>query len=88
MGSGMISPTPVQIEEALRDKQRVVVLGDPGSGKGTMLKYLALRLAKDIEAPLPILLPLNSYARSAIRNSTYNPIFPNTLRRAPKVWLR
>ncbi len=56
--------TPIQIEEALREKSRVVVLGDPGSGKSTLLKYLALRLAKDPEAPLPVLLPLNAYARA------------------------
>lgn len=63
MGRGM-SAVPVQIEEALREKTRVVVLGDPGSGKSTMLKYLALRLAKDKDAPLPILLPLNAYAKA------------------------
>jgi hypothetical protein len=63
MGRGA-SSAPVQIEEALREKTRVVVLGDPGSGKSTMLKYLALRLAKDSDAPLPILLPLNAYARA------------------------
>ncbi len=63
MGRGA-SSAPVEIEEALREKTRVVVLGDPGSGKSTMLKYLALRLAKDNEAPLPILLPLNAYART------------------------
>jgi formylglycine-generating enzyme required for sulfatase activity/energy-coupling factor transporter ATP-binding protein EcfA2 len=55
---------PVQIEEALREKKRVVVLGDPGSGKSTLLKHLALRLAKDPEAPLPILLPLNAFAKA------------------------
>lgn len=55
---------PAQIEEALREKNCVVVLGDPGSGKSTMLKYLALRLARDPEAPLPILLPLNAYAKT------------------------
>ena len=55
---------PVEIEEALREKNCVVVLGDPGSGKSTMLKYLALRLARDPNAPLPILLPLNAYAKT------------------------
>lgn len=63
-GRGMNASAPVQIEEALREKTRVVVLGDPGSGKSTMMKYLALRLAKDDQAPLPILLPLNAFARA------------------------
>ncbi len=66
MGRGM-SAAPMQIEEALREKTRVVVLGDPGSGKSTMLKYLALRLAKDDKAPLPILLPLNAYAKALLQ---------------------
>ena len=64
LGRGMKASAPVQIEEALGEKTRVVVLGDPGSGKSTMLKYLALRLAKDSKAPLPILLPLNAFARA------------------------
>ena len=66
MGRGM-SAAPMQIEEALREKTRVIVLGDPGSGKSTMLKYLALRLAKDNDAPLPILLPLNAYAKALLQ---------------------
>ena len=61
------SSLPVQIEAALREKTRVVVLGDPGSGKSTLLKHLTLRLAKDPQAPLPILLPLNAYARALER---------------------
>lgn len=54
---------PLHIEEALGKQPRVVVLGDPGSGKSTLLKYLALRLAAEEGAPLPILVPLNAYAR-------------------------
>ncbi|MBP7688936.1 MAG: NACHT domain-containing protein [Thermoflexales bacterium] len=53
---------PVRVEEAMRDKSRVVVIGDPGSGKSTLLKHLALRLAVEANAPLPILVPLNAYA--------------------------
>jgi formylglycine-generating enzyme required for sulfatase activity/energy-coupling factor transporter ATP-binding protein EcfA2 len=56
---------PLRVEEALgreEKKKRVVVLGDPGSGKTTLLKHLALRLADEPGAPLPILAPLNAYA--------------------------
>jgi formylglycine-generating enzyme required for sulfatase activity/energy-coupling factor transporter ATP-binding protein EcfA2 len=57
------NPSPVRIEEVLGKESRVVVLGDPGSGKSTLLKYIALRLASEANAPLPILMPLNAYAR-------------------------
>ena len=39
-------------------------LGDPGSGKSTLLKFLTLRLAAEKDAPLPIILPLNAFARA------------------------
>ncbi len=55
---------PLRVEDALGKETRVVVLGDPGSGKSTLLKYLTLRLADEEDAPLPILLPLNAYARA------------------------
>ena len=55
---------PIRVEDALGEETRVVVLGDPGSGKSTLLKYLTLRLAAEDDAPLPILLPLNAYARA------------------------
>ncbi len=60
---------PVAVEEAMRDHARVVVLGDPGSGKSTLLKHLALSLAAEKGAPLPILVPLNAYART-LQNGT------------------
>lgn len=58
---------PVRVEEAMRDQPRVVVIGDPGSGKSTLLKHLALRLASEPNAPLPILVPLNAYADALSR---------------------
>jgi formylglycine-generating enzyme required for sulfatase activity/DNA-binding SARP family transcriptional activator/energy-coupling factor transporter ATP-binding protein EcfA2 len=62
-----LSP-PVRVEEAINQKNRLVILGDPGSGKTTMLKYLALTLAKNKDSPLPILIPLNAYARVISRH--------------------
>ncbi|MCP4542439.1 MAG: SUMF1/EgtB/PvdO family nonheme iron enzyme [Chloroflexi bacterium] len=61
------SAAPVHIEEALAEKERVAVIGDPGSGKTTLLKYLALRLAAESKAPLPVLVPLNAYAGALSR---------------------
>ncbi|MBI5305495.1 MAG: SUMF1/EgtB/PvdO family nonheme iron enzyme [Chloroflexi bacterium] len=58
---------PVRVEQALAQKSRVVVIGDPGSGKSTLLKHLALRLASEPNAPLPILVPLNAYADALSR---------------------
>ncbi len=61
------SVVPVAVEQALAEKPHVVVIGDPGSGKTTLLKHLALRLAAELNAPLPILLPLNAYADALTR---------------------
>lgn len=61
------SAAPVRVEEAMAEQARVVVLGDPGSGKTTLLKHLALRLAAEDNAPLPILVPLNAYADALSR---------------------
>ena len=62
---------PLPIEQALAEKPRVVIIGDPGSGKTTLHKHLALRLAAEDNAPLPILLPLNAYA-DALNRSDHN----------------
>ncbi|MBU1747558.1 MAG: SUMF1/EgtB/PvdO family nonheme iron enzyme [Chloroflexi bacterium] len=36
----------MEVEEALARSSRIVILGDPGTGKTTLLKYLALRVAQ------------------------------------------
>ena len=54
---------PVPVEVTLHTAPAVVVLGDPDAGQSTLLKVLALALADQADGPLPILLPLNAYAR-------------------------
>ncbi len=61
---------PVAVLKLLQQQPGLVLLGDPGAGKTTFLKYLALRLAGG-EGPalglgqrLPILLPLSAYANA------------------------
>jgi len=58
------APVAIPVEKAIGEANQVVVLGDPGSGKSTLLKYLTLQLASEDQAPLPILVPLNAYARA------------------------
>jgi formylglycine-generating enzyme required for sulfatase activity/energy-coupling factor transporter ATP-binding protein EcfA2 len=54
---------PRPIDEILKTDPAVVILGDPGAGKSTLLKVMALAMAEKKDGPLPILLPLNAYAR-------------------------
>lgn len=51
--------------ETLDCNRLVVVVGDPGSGKSSLLKYRALQWAKDEIGPLPLFVELSSYARDA-----------------------
>lgn len=61
---------PVPVLEILRQNSGLIVLGDPGAGKTTFLKYLALSLAggnsheTGLGDRLPILLPLAAYANA------------------------
>ncbi|RJP55665.1 MAG: NACHT domain-containing protein [Anaerolineaceae bacterium] len=61
---------PVPLLEVLKHHSGAIVLGDPGAGKTTFLKYLALRLARGEGAKiglsdfLPILLPLAAFANA------------------------
>lgn len=66
LGQRLSEPLPVV--DLLRENAGLIVLGDPGAGKTTFLKYLALRLAMGEAASLgvaprlPILVPLSAYA--------------------------
>ncbi|MCA9939130.1 MAG: SUMF1/EgtB/PvdO family nonheme iron enzyme [Anaerolineales bacterium] len=66
MGPRLSEPRPVL--ELLQQNDGLIILGDPGAGKSTFLKYLALRLALGegtalgLGARLPVLLPLSAYA--------------------------
>ncbi len=64
---------PLPVLEILSAHSGVIILGDPGAGKTTFLKYIALRLARGegdvigLDNRLPILLPLAAYA-NALQN--------------------
>ena len=68
LGERMGEPQPLL--DLLNRVQGLVILGDPGAGKTTFLKYLALRLALGqateiaLEQRLPVLVPLSEYARA------------------------
>ncbi|MCC6985134.1 MAG: NACHT domain-containing protein, partial [Anaerolineales bacterium] len=61
---------PVPLLDALKGNSGVIVLGDPGAGKTTFVKYLAVRLARGegnqigLDDYLPILLPLAAFANA------------------------
>jgi formylglycine-generating enzyme required for sulfatase activity len=68
IGHRLSEPRPVL--DLLRQQNGLIILGDPGAGKTTFLKYLTLRLALGegealgLGVQLPILLPLSAYANA------------------------
>ncbi|HYO16621.1 MAG TPA: SUMF1/EgtB/PvdO family nonheme iron enzyme [Thermoanaerobaculia bacterium] len=67
---GRRGSTPQAILDLLTRNHGLVVLGDPGAGKTTFLKFLALALATGqgealgLTARLPVLVPLSAYANA------------------------
>ena len=61
---------PQPLLDILKKHDGVIILGDPGAGKTTFLKFLALKLARGegeelgLNGRLPILLPLAAYANA------------------------
>ncbi|HEV7518482.1 MAG TPA: NACHT domain-containing protein, partial [Thermoanaerobaculia bacterium] len=68
LGGKVSGPRPVL--DLLREHDGLVLLGDPGAGKTTFLKFLALALATGqgealgLGGRLPVLLPLAAYAQA------------------------
>jgi formylglycine-generating enzyme required for sulfatase activity len=66
LGRRISEPQPVL--KLLQESPGLIILGDPGAGKTTFLKYLALCLATRQEVGLgerlPVLLPLSAYANA------------------------
>ncbi|WP_433306608.1 NACHT domain-containing protein [Actinoplanes sp. CA-030573] len=65
------TPRPVLDVLAEPAGRRSVVLGDPGSGKSTLARFLAVALARDPRADLPVLVELRSYAEPRWRDGTF-----------------
>lgn len=66
---------PIPAIQLLQQNSGLVVLGDPGAGKTTFLKYLALHMAQGLHARvgmeqrIPFLLPLSAYANRLANGS-------------------
>ncbi len=68
MGERLSRPQPLL--DLLKDRAGLIILGDPGAGKTTFLKVLAVNLAvgqqvaPGLDGRLPVLVPLSAYANA------------------------
>jgi HEAT repeat protein len=63
-------PEPGDPQEALNKHRRLVILGAPGAGKSTILRYLARRAAEDSSGFAPIQVSLRDYATALAGDNT------------------
>lgn len=90
-GDGRVSDQPVLVLDAVRDGPQVLVLGDPGTGKTTLLRYLALCHARGLlnggsvqgrPARFPIYVRIGEYARQGYPRVGISDFLPGYLNRS------
>src|SRR4030067_897219 len=67
-----VQKVKVKVQEALAAHPRLVVLGDPGCGKTTLLRYLALTYARDLMGTTGL---VESRLQTALRIVIWLPIY-------------
>ncbi|MBV8729698.1 MAG: HEAT repeat domain-containing protein [Acidobacteriia bacterium] len=63
LGEAYASAAPGPVFEIFDRQRLLVLLGDPGSGKTSLLKYTVLRWVNEDQGPVPLWIDLREYAR-------------------------
>jgi len=72
--------------EILARQRTTVVLGDPGSGKTSLLKFLLMRWLTEAGGPLPVWIELRHYGLSGKDSSTTASLRPLRTASMPENW--